>query len=511
MMSTTDAPDAPGRHPVAEVWALAWPTVITMLSYTLMQFVDSLMVAQVGQVEVAAQGNGAVWSFAPIVMIFGILSIVNTFVSQSIGAKRPHEVARYAWAGIWVALLGWALFLVPFGLSLPWLFGAMGHDARLTELETDYCSVLIFGGVATVLGKAVANFFFGIQRPAVITVAAITGNLVNFGLNYVLIYGSLGLPSLGLPGVPGVAPMGVVGAAIATVCGTAVETAIPLTLFLGRRMNAEFGIRRAWRLETGAIRDLLRVGLPAAMQQGSELVTWAIFMSVLVGSFGNVALAAGWATLRYMHLSFMPAAGFGVACTSIVGRYIGAGRPDIAARRANTALGIAVVYMSVCGALMFIFRAPLIGLFAHGAQTPPEEAAQIIQIGSMLMIAAAFFQAFDAVGIVYMGALRGAGDTLWPGVVTIVLSWTVIVGVGFGLVKLAPGLGPLGPWIAASLYIAIFGVVLALRWRRGAWKALHLLETPEQEAAREARQAAQGLRLDLTPEPNQDPKRDPAR
>lgn len=476
-----------GRRAVSEVWTQAWPTVVTMLSYTVMQFVDAAMVAQVGPVEVGAQGNGGVWSWALTFSVVGVLGVVNTFVSQAVGAARPHEAARYGWAGLWLGTAAWAALLLPAGFALPALFASMGHSPRVTELETSYAQVLVFGGVVVVVGKAINNFFFGLQRPRVVTVAAIAGNVVNVCLNYALIYGERGIPSAGLPGVPGAPELGVTGAAVATVVGTAVEAAIPMAVFLGRRMDAELGIRRAWAPDMQAIRDLLRLGVPSALQQGSEILTWAIFMSVLVGGFGDVALSAGWSTLRYMHLSFMPAVGFSIAVTSIVGRNIGAGRPDVAAARAGTALLLAMVYMGACGILMFAFRGPLIAFFAAGANTPPDVAAEVVAVGSTLMVAAAVFQAFDAMGIVMLGALRGAGDTLWPGLVTVGLSWSVIVGGGWLLVRFAPGLGPLGPWIAASAYIVLLALVLAHRWRRGAWRSIRVLESPEDEAARERR------------------------
>jgi MATE family multidrug resistance protein len=471
---------------VREVWSLAWPTVVAMLSYTVMQFVDAVMVAQVGPIEVAAQGNGGVWTWACIMSLVGTLAIVNTFVSQAIGAGRAHEVARYGWAGLWLACAAWLLVLLPASFAAPALFASLGHGERMTDLETQYARVLLAGGLAVAVGKAMSNFFFGIQRPGIITASAIAGNLVNLCLNYVLIFGRDGLPSMGLPGALDIDPMGVRGAAIATVVGTAVEAAVPLAVFLGRRLDAEFGIRRSWRPDLAAVRDLLRLGLPGAMQQGSEIVTWAIFMSVLVGAFGDVALAAGWAAMRYIHVSFMPAFGFGIAVTSIVGRHIGAGRPDLAADRARVGLLMTVGYMAACGALMLAFRTQLVAVFANGANTPPEVAAEVISVGATLMVAAALFQVFDAIGIIYASALRGAGDTLWPGVLTVVLSWGLIVGGGWGLVRLAPGLGALGPWIGASAYIVTLSIVLAARWHRGAWRTIRVLETPEEEAAREA-------------------------
>jgi MATE family multidrug resistance protein len=433
------------------------------------------MVAQVGPLEVAAQGNGAIWQFTIVSFLFGILTMVNGFVAQAVGADRPREVARYAWAGMWLSLAAWVFVLLPFAFVLPSIFAAMGHEERLVELESRYAAIMLAGGVAALLGKAISNFFFGIHRPKLVTVAAIVGNLVNIVLNYALIYGEEGLPRFGLPGVPGVPAMGVAGAAVATVIGVAVEAAIPLAVFLGRDLDRRYGIRAAWRPECGPIRDLLRVGWPNAMQFGNEIVCWALFMSWLVGLFGTLHLTAGWITLRYMHMSFMPAVGFAVATTSLVGRYVGGGRPDLAAHRARVAVCMALAYMTVCGILLGIFRHELIGFFAWGSGSSPEEAAEVVRIGGWMMICAAVFQTFDAVGIVYSGALRGAGDTVVPGLLTVGLSWFLIVGLGWLLATRLPEWESFGPWLAASVYIIALGFAMGGRFESARWQSIQLV------------------------------------
>lgn len=471
------APSGPPHSPLGEVWAIAWPTVLTMMSYTVMQFVDALMVSRVDAISVAGQGNGGVWSFTIISFLFGIVTMVNTYVSQNVGAGRRAEAARYAWSGLWLSAIAWTVLLLPFGFVMPSIFRAMhGDDPRLVELETSYAQVLLFGGIVTLSTKAVSQFFFGIHRPRVITVAAIVGNVVNGIGNFILIYGEEGVPAWHLPGIPGTPALGVTGAAISTVIGTAVEGAIPFCLFLSRRVDAEYGTRSSWRFDPARVRDILRLGWPNALQISNEIICWAIFMSYLVGLFGSLHLVAGWGTLRYMHMAFMPAVGFSVATTSLVGKYIGAGQPDVAAHRARLGVGMAMVYMTVCGILIAVFREPLLTLFTMGERTSPEDAAEILRIGGGMMICAAVFQTFDALGIVYSGALRGAGDTIFPGLVTVALSWTVIVGGGWWLATRHPELSSLGPWVASASYIILLGFAMAARFESGRWRRIALLK-----------------------------------
>jgi MATE family multidrug resistance protein len=330
------------------------------------------------------------------------------------------------------------------------------------------------GGVILLISKALSNFFFGLQRPKVVTIGAIAGNIANVLGNYVLVYGERGLPELGLPGIPGVPALGVAGSAIGTVIGTTVELIVPLMFFLSRKLNAQLNVWREWRPNVAAMREVLRLGWPAGFQFGNEIVCWAIFMTVLAGSFGNEHMTAGWAAMRFVHISFMPAVGLATAATSLVGKHIGEGDLGRAARSAHASVAIAVLWMSVCAVIFVVFRHELTSVFID-ADTPADSAARIRDIGATIFICAAIFQTLDAVGLVYTGALRGAGDTLFPGLATVVLSWTVIVGGGVLMTRYRPDLASTGPWIASTAYIAILGVVLAVRFERGGWRALHLL------------------------------------
>lgn len=480
-----------------EMIRLAAPTVATMASYTLMQFMDGMMVAHMQPASpdyIAAQGNGGIWAWTPISILAGCIGVVSTYVSQNLGAGQPQRGSAYAWAGLWISLGYWLALLLPFALLLPWIFGTvfplLGAELppRVIDLQTQYAQVMLAFAPFALFTRVMAQYFYGLHRPMVVFAAAIAGNLVNLMGNSLLIYGPsvpqtgwavldwwFGMTSALAAGL-GLAPMGVLGAAIATVAGSAVEMLVPLAVFLSPKFERAYGTRSAWRPSGGHVRDILKLGWPAALMHGNEMICWAIFMTVLAGGFGPDHNAAAWIALRYMHLSFMPAVGISFAASAMVGKAMGAGDPAEAARRAWLSVGVTMAYMGACAVAFVAFREPLVGLFVAEDLGPDRQAA-ILKIGMQVMVLAAAFQLFDAMGITIVGALRGAGDTVVPGVVTMVLAWTVLVGGGYGVVHLAPQWESLGPWGAAAAYIIFFGLFAVHRFARGHWKTLRLLET----------------------------------
>ena len=499
-------PELAAVKPLQEVWTIAWPTVLTMTSYTIMQFVDKLMVGQVSPQALAAQGNGSMWSFCFLSFALGVLTVVNTYVSQNLGAGTPRHGPKYAWAAFWLGTLIWLFVMVPYALSLPWLAAhalpkvfpafAAGHSPELIVMESGFAQILVFGSIFLLISRGVNQFFFGMHRPRIVTLAAIAGNITNAIGNYILIFGEKGIPGWHIPGIPGLPAHGVYGSAMSTVLGTLVELSIPAMIFLGPKMHAELATRAAWRPGWNTIRDLLKLGWPAGIQWGNELVCWAIFMTILVGAFGENHMAACSIAFGYMSLSFMPAVGFSVATNALVGKYIGAGKPDIAVARTRLTLIIAMIYMSFCAAMFFIFRRQLVALFLP-LDVSPDQAANIIEIGAKLMICTAVFQTFDAVGVIYTGALRGAGDTVWPGVMTLIYSWTMIVGGGFAIIWLWPELQSVGPWLASAAYIIAYGLTMWRRFASGRWRSIRLLDRGAGSAAEIAAIAAASVGADV--------------
>jgi MATE family multidrug resistance protein len=450
--------------PVRELIRIALPSVVASTSYTVMQFVDKWVVSHIGPdpVYVGAQGSGGLAAWIPVSIAYGVISIVNTFVSQNMGAGKPERGPAYAWNGLWLGVVAWVL-LIPYGLALPWLFELMGYEPRRVELASEYGQIMVFGSVLTICSRAIGHYFYGMQRPAVVMVAAVAGNLVNLLFNWLLIFGHWGFPALGLT-----------GAAIATLIGTAVEALIPLALFLGPKLSVSLGTRRQWRPNLRLMRDILGLGWPAGLMYGSEMICWGFFMLYLVGSQGAEAGTAGFIAQQWMSLSFMPAVGIATAVASTVGKYVGMRRPDLAAKRAWVGLTIAMCYMGFCGVMFILFRVPMVDLFMPD-ETPDAARAMVLDLGGKFLIATAAFQLFDGMAMAIGGALRGAGDTHFMGVVTVVLSWSVMVGGGLAIVTYLPQWGSVGPWVAAASYIAILAVVSMARFLTGGWRRLSVV------------------------------------
>ncbi|MBL4590802.1 MAG: MATE family efflux transporter [Phycisphaerales bacterium] len=472
--------------PIYELFRVAIPSVVTMTSYTLMQFVDTFMVKEIGDdpMYVAAQGNGGIVAWIAIAFGLGMNTVINSFVSQNLGAGTPKKGAAYAWAGLWISMGYWLVFLVPYALLIN-MTNFAGSGERMWALESGYARILLLGGFVTLAARSIHHYFYGLHRPKVVMISAISGNIVNVIVNSVLIFGMFGFPKLGLS-----------GAAIGTVCGGFVELCIPIGLFVSSKYAKEFGARAAWRPKPKQFLDILRVGWPGGLMFFSELICWGILMNWLVPKAGRAqAIAAGldstavdqagiyannagWIALRYMHIGFMPVVGISIAAQALVGKAMGHGRPDIAAQRTWLSLEVGLGYMALCALVFVVFREQLINVFIN-SQTGPEERAELIAIGAKIMIAAAVFQLFDAVGIVMSGSLRGAGDTVWPGVLTITLSWGCIVGFGLLIIELKPEWGPVGPWIGASAYIILLGLALLARFLFGNWRERSLEDIPD--------------------------------
>lgn len=443
----------PQRRPLAELLFLAGPTIAQMASYTVMQFADAWMLSVLGTAEPAAAGNAGIFSFSVIGLGFGVLLCVNTLVSQHYGQKDYARCGSYLWQGIWFGL-GYSLLaagVLPFTAAM---FRSFGHPAGLVAMETAYFQILVATAAIKMTATTLGQFLLAINRPWIVLGAAVAAMVSNIFFNWLLIYGNWGFPRLE-----------VAGAAWGTAIAVFVEMTILAIAAVGGPTRRSFN-SLDWRPRWRQLRTLLAVGIPSGAQVVCDVLAWGLFSVWVMARFETEAMAANTFIFRYLSVSFMPAFGVSTAVTALVGRYIGAGRPDLAQRRAHLGFYVTAAYMVSCGALYILGRNQLMHLFS--------EDPLVLKYGATLLIFAGVYQIFDAMYIVYNGALRGAGDTLLPAVATAILCWGVTVLGGYVIAVTWPGLGPAGPWLAATAYGVILGFWILGRFLRGRWRSINL-------------------------------------
>lgn len=448
-----------GRDELRHIIAMSVPIVITTSARAVMDFTDYWMVKYLHSPEAqAAMLPAQMLMFTCICFGMGVVSMVNTFAAQCLGQKRLEEAGAYGWQVVYLSAFFGVLSFVLLPV-VPWAFRLIGHDAEVQRLEIAYAEIALLTMGPSIASAGLGHFFNGLHRPWVTTITSLEAIVVN-----VLVTGALML------GWFGVEPIGIAGAAWGTLVAVIYRTARLMIELLSPRMAREYATRRMWRPSRTRIMNLLWIGLPSGLQWVSDLLVWMIFISLLIGrEFGTAQLIATNTAWQYMRVAFMPPMGVGIAMTSIVGKCVGAGDPESAIRFTRIGAIMTLAYMGSLSLVYALFGGLLIGYFNTDAE--------VMRIGAQVMICCAVFQVFDALAITYNGALRGVGDTFWPSIVFVVSTWLVVIGGGYAMIELFPGLESIGPWIAASTLISLSSVYLWWRWHSRRWMKINIFRS----------------------------------
>ncbi len=430
-----------------QVWVLAYPAILTMMSQTMMSLADTLMVGRLGTAQLAAVGLAGTLVWCIYSFFNGTVSSVNTYVAQYYGAKEFKRCAVSTWQGLYLSLF-FGIILAVIGYWSELFFDLMGPSLQVRHLGVSYTRIRMAGGGFLVAYLTLSCFFRGIGNTKTPMKVVIVANVINVLFDYLLIFGKYGFPRLEVQ-----------GAAIATVFANFVAASLLLAIFLSRRHAEVFASRRNTRPFWSETRRLLRVGLPMGVQFFLDMGSFLLF-SAMIGRMGDEQLAAHNVSIRLLSLSFLPAFGISIASTSLVGQYIGSKQPKRAILSGYTALKLGLAYSIFIAALFLILRKPLVSVF--------DDNPRVLFFGSRILLLAAVFQIFDCLGIISSGALRGAGDTRWPMVVGVSYAWMLFVPLIllFGYVL---KWGVVGAWVGASIYIIAFGLTLLWRFWSKKW------------------------------------------
>ncbi len=428
---------------------LAWPAILENLMHTSVYIVDSIFIGSLGTLAFAAVGQSSMILFTVVFVFYGVGVATGAVVARNLG-RNDHKTAGEA-AGQGV-ILGTSIGLMVAALGL--MFGEdlmifLGTEPDVVARAQEYMPI--------VFAFSVLRLFIytssGILRAAGDTKSPmwITGfmNVYNIIADWVLIFGIGPFPELGIT-----------GAALAT--GTAYALGATLLMFRLFRRHAKFRLHGSdlGKIRPDHMRTIVRIAVP---NLGEQMVMQSAYFSFMwiVTSLGTTALTAHFMTIRVEMVSFMPVFGLSMAVATVVGQSLGAERPEIAELAVKKAARIGLLAMSALGLVFVAVPGLLVGIYSPS----PE----VYGLAVLCVRIAALELPTSALLMIYTGAMRGAGDTLSPMMISIFGAIFLRIGMMYLLV-IELGWGLPGVWYGTALDWGIRLVIAWFLFRRGRWK-----------------------------------------
>ncbi len=461
-VAVADDPEHAGS--LRELLRIAVPLIISSGSVSVMHLANAVFLTWDSSTSLAAVVPAGVLQWTLISIVFGTVQYANTFVAQYEGAGRMDRAAAAVWQAIYLALVG-GVMLNLLALFAGPLFDAIGHDKEVAVLEADYFGVLCFSSVPMLLTAALTCFFSGQGKTRVVMVVNVIGVSVNILSDYLLIFGNGPFPR-----------MGIRGAGISTVLAQTVECLLLGWLFFQPAQRAKHGTWRNRAFDRNLFKRFLKFGFPQGVHFFLDVASFSVFM-LLLGRLGKVELAATNLTFRLNTLAFIPMLGLGTAVSTLVGRRIGEGRPELAVRSTWTAFKVSAVYMLFFAAI-FVLLPDLI-LMPFKAFSDPSDFAKLRDPVVELLRFVAVYCFFDAMVIVFSFAIRGAGDTRFALLFSCIVAWTIMVLPTWISIRWYGG-GLNACWWFCTIYIIVLGIGFFARFQAGHWKKMRVIEaTPK--------------------------------
>ncbi|MBQ3425903.1 MAG: MATE family efflux transporter [Clostridia bacterium] len=445
------------RKMLGMVIRLSIPTILAELTTVLMEYIDAAMVGSLG-----ANSTAAIGLVSTTTWLIGGLSLAastgfSVQVAQLVGAKRDGDVRNVVRQGMmFVVLFGIALMMIAVAISgsLPgWLGGAeeiRGDAAVYFRIYALFLPVMQLRYISGAMLQCSGDM----KTPSELNILLCVLDVI---FNFFLIFPTRQIDIFGSAvTVPG-AGLGVAGAALGTVFAELAVTGSMLYALCVRSPQLAFRYGGRWRFERSCMRTAARIAIPSAFEHSIMCGAYLV-ATIIVAPLGTVSIAANSLAITAESLCYMPGYGIGAAATTLVGQSIGAGRRDAAARfaRASVLLGIGI--MAFMGVIMYITAPAMFRVL-----TTSEE---VRRLGVSVLRIEAFAEPLYAASIVCAGAMRGAGDTLVPGVLSLISMWGFRICPAIALVRI---FGLRGFWMAMCGELCLRGVLFLIRLLRGRW------------------------------------------
>ncbi|GAA4239519.1 MATE family efflux transporter [Postechiella marina] len=433
-------------------WQLASPVMLGMLGHTFVSFVDNIMVGQLGTAQLAAVSLGNSFMFIAMSLGIGFSTAITPLIAEADTAEDFAKGKSVFKHGLFLCtVLGILLFSLIL-LAKPLMY-LMEQPIEVVELAIPYLDLVAFSLIPLVVFQGIKQFSDGMSMTKAPMYATILANVINVGLNYVLIFGKFGFPELGI-----------VGAAYGTLVSRLVMVAHLWFVLKGKEKSKAFVTNiKFFVLDKLMLKKLLSLGFPSAMQMFFEVAifTAAIWLS---GLLGKNAQAANQIALNLSSMAFMVAMGLSVAAMVRVGNQKGLKQYFELRRIAFSIFLFGVILAIGFAILFFLFNKELPKLYLDSDDIENAiDNKEVMAIASKLLLVAAIFQISDSIQVLVLGALRGLQDVKIPMVLVFVSYWIVGFPVSWFLGK-EEAYGSFGIWLGLLAGLTTASVLLYIRF-----------------------------------------------
>ena len=433
-------------------WKLAAPVMLGMLGHTFVGFVDNIMVGQLGTAELAAVSLGNSFMFIAMSLGIGFSTAITPLVAEA-DAANDFNTGKSAFKhGLFLCtVLGITMFLLVL-VSKPLMY-LMKQPEEVVELAIPYLDLVAFSLIPLIFFQGFKQFSDGLSLTKYPMYATLVANIVNVMLNYVLIFGKLGFPE-----------MGIVGAAYGTLASRFIMVGfLWYVLTLHKKARSYVTSIKFFTLSKNMLKKVINLGTPSAMQMFFEVAifTAAIWLS---GLLGKNPQAANQIALNLSSMTFMIAIGLSVAAMIRVGNQRGLQRFAELRRIAFSIFLMGMLFAIVFALLFLLFHKQLPNLYLGYKDVENIlDNKEVVSIASQLLIAAAVFQLSDSLQVIILGALRGMQDVKIPTLFTFIAYWMIGFPISYFLGK-EEALGSLGIWLGLLAGLTSAAILLYIRF-----------------------------------------------
>lgn len=485
------------RQDLREVISTAWPLMLSTGLFSITLFVDRMLLYKSSEGAAAAAMTAGVVSWAITCLPMGICGYTNTFVAQYLAAKRPDRAMQFVYQGLWLALAVLPI-LILFAVFSRQFFLLVGHADTLATMESEYFRWLVPACASSILSAALVGLYAGSGRTRVLLISDVVATTLNVVLDYILIFGLFGFPEWGTAGAALASSIAISLKLIVLIYFAWPDLArgvarsrqpstgrldsidqliadLPKTSTLVNESTNPLSHREVrsspvvqWKL----MKQLIDYGWPAGVSVVAESWSFMIIM-MIVGQLGEQAAAATTLALGVNIIAFIPLVGLGTAVGVLVGKYLVTEERDTARRIVFSGLLIGIAYSLIYVVLYGGF--PDLAMTVYTYDVDPARFEEMRPILRPLLYFIAGYCVFDAFQIVYVGALKGAGDTYF------VLGGHIVAGastvIGALIVRYLTGWNSLYYWWGAiTFWVVLLAVIFTGRYLQGGWQNKRVID-----------------------------------